>query len=168
MVSLGYQDIPTQDRKRNRMVVYVQRGSHIVFKGQARIGGGVELLLKNQSELFLGKNFYVSFNSTIYCFTHIEFGDDCTIGWNVCIMDTDWHFLVDVKSGMTCPYLEPVRIGSHCWICNDVQIQKGTEIPNNIIVAARSLCNKKYDVPEYSLIAGVPAVLKKNNINYVR
>ena len=168
MIRLGKPDLPTQDRKRNRMVLFVEKGSHIVFRGTAIIGGGSKVLLRGHSELVLGNDFYVSLNSSIYCYKRVEFGDSCTVGWNVFVMDTDWHRTINRDSGEKYPSEQPVRIGNHCWLCNDVQIQKGTEIPDNVIVAAKSLCNKKYEVPEHSLIAGIPATLKKENIDYVR
>lgn len=144
------------------MVLFVEKGSSIVFHGTAAIGAGSKVLLRGHSKLVLGDDFYVSLNSLVYCYRGIEFGDNCTIGWNVLVMDTDWHRTINRDSGEHYPTAQPVRIGNHCWICNDVQIQKGTVIPNNVIVAAKSLCNKEYDVPEYSLIAGIPASLKKN------
>lgn len=45
---------------------------------------------------------------------------------------------------------------------------KGSIIPDDVIVASDSLVNKKMDVPFYSMIAGVPAVLKKKNIKHIR
>lgn len=168
MIRLGKPDLPTQDRRRNRMVLFVEKGSHIVFRGKAVIGGGSKVLLRGLSELVLGEDFYVSLNSSFYCYKRIEFGNSCTIGWNVLVMDTDWHRTMNRDSGEYYPSEQQVRIGNHCWLCNDVQIQKGTLIPDNVIVAAKSLCNKEYVVPEYSLIAGIPAILKKENIDYVR
>lgn len=150
------------------MVIFVEEGSRITFRGKATIGGGTKLLLRGNSELVLGDDFYVSLNSSFYCYKRIEFGSGCTIGWDVLIMDTDWHRTIDGITGKTLSSVDEVRVGNHCWICNDVQIQKGTVIPNNVIVAAKSLCNKKYDIPEHSLIAGIPAKLKKENIDYVR
>ena len=150
------------------MSVFVEKGSAIVFKGTAKIGGGTQLLVRGNSQLVLGDDFYLSLNSSIYCYRHIEIGDSCTIGWNVLIMDTDWHQTFNSETKESFNIASPVRIGNHCWICNNVHIQKGTELPNNVIVAAKSLCNKKYDVPEYSLIAGTPAKLKKESIGYDR
>ena len=43
-------------------------------------------------------------------------------------------------------------------------VLKGTEIPARCVVGARSLTNRKYDVPEYSLLSGVPAELKKAGV----
>lgn len=150
------------------MIISIKKGSCIRIKGKNRIGGGSEILVTSDSELVFGKDFYLSFNSTIYCHKKIEFGNDCTIGWNVLIMDSDWHQTFDTTTKNYHQTPLPIKIGNHCWICNDVQIQKGTEIPDNVIVASKSLCNKKYDIPQYSLIAGIPAKLKKENIGYVR
>ena len=39
-----------------------------------------------------------------------------------------------------------------------VLINKGTRIPDNIIIASKSLCNKDYsNVPAFSVLAGMPA-----------
>lgn len=150
------------------MVIVVQGDGIIRFNGTVSIGGGTKILLRGHSELIFGNNFYLSLESTLYCYKRIEFGNDCTVGWNVLIMDTDWHKTLDAFSEYPYPMTQPIYIGNHCWICNDVQILKGTVIPDNIIVAVKSLCNKKYDVPQNSMIAGIPAKLKKENIKYVR
>ena len=67
MVVLGNQDIPTQDRSRKRMIIEIQKNGSLRIQGKTRIGGGVELLVTNGSELVLGNDFYLSLNSTIYC-----------------------------------------------------------------------------------------------------
>jgi acetyltransferase-like isoleucine patch superfamily enzyme len=58
----------------------------------------------------------------------------------------------------------PIKIGNQNWIGNRSNIMKGTETPDNCIIAANSMCNTKYDIPSYSLIAGSPAKLKKTGI----
>ncbi|MBR4891899.1 MAG: hypothetical protein IKZ34_01820 [Alphaproteobacteria bacterium] len=48
-----------------------------------------------------------------------------------------------------------------------VTILKGTKIPDNCIVGARSLVNKKFDEPNVILV-GIPAVIKKRGIQWER
>ena len=45
---------------------------------------------------------------------------------------------------------------------------KGSVIPNDVIVGSDSLVNKRLDVPSYSVVAGIPAKLKKENITFDR
>jgi len=54
-----------------------------------------------------------------------------------------------------------VVIGNNVWLGNNVCILAGVTIGDGAIVAANSVVTK--DVPAYSLVAGVPAVIKKTN-----
>ena len=40
-------------------------------------------------------------------------------------------------------------------------IQKNTKTPDNTIISGKSLLNKDYRVPEFSIIGGMPAKLLK-------
>jgi maltose O-acetyltransferase len=51
----------------------------------------------------------------------------------------------------------PVRIGNDVWIGGNVTILPGVTIGNNVVVAAGAVVNK--DVPDNSLVGGVPAKL---------
>ena len=46
-----------------------------------------------------------------------------------------------------------------CWICTGAIILSGVTIGKNSIVAAGSVVNK--DIPPYTLVAGVPAKIKR-------
>ena len=43
-------------------------------------------------------------------------------------------------------------------------VLKNTVLPSKCVVASNSLLNKKYDVPELSLLAGQPAAFKKEGV----
>lgn len=58
--------------------------------------------------------------------------------------------------------LEPVNIGHDCWIGARATIFPGVTIGNYCVVAAGSVVTK--NVPDYSVVAGVPAkVVKRLN-----
>jgi acetyltransferase-like isoleucine patch superfamily enzyme len=118
--------------------------------------------------LTIGNDVYVSLNSTIIAHDSITIGDDTTIGWDTLLMDTDFHRVVSVETGNEYPMTRPIEIGKHCWICNGAHIMKGSIILDDVIVASKSLVNKKMDIPSCSMIAGVPAELKKKNIKHIR
>ena len=52
-----------------------------------------------------------------------------------------------------------VSVGALTWICAGSVIANNTSVANNCVVAAGAAVIK--DVPEYTLVAGVPAVFKK-------
>ncbi len=165
-IRLGFRDMGIQNERNRKTILDLRPGSSVTFEGTASIGAGARIYTKG--DLIIGDNFYLSLNSQIIAHDRITFGNDCTIGWDSLIMDTDFHKVKDTETGKYHPMTKPIQIGNHCWICNNVQILKGTEIPDDVIVASCSLLNKRYDIPSASLLAGNPAQLKKIGITHER
>lgn len=155
-----------QNEKNRKTILDLRKGSKLIFKGNASIGGGARIYTKGK--LIIGDNFYLSLNSQIIAHELIEFGNDCTVGWDSLIMDTDFHKVINLLDGRPIPMTKPILIGSHCWICNNVQILKGTVLPEDVIVGSCSLLNKEYKIPSHSLLAGNPASVKKIGITHER
>lgn len=155
-----------QNERDRKTILDLRKGSRITFDGTASIGGGARLYTKG--DLIIGDNFYLSLNSQIIAHDCIEFGKDCTVGWDSLIMDTDFHRVLNKDTCEPYPMTKPISIGDHCWICNNVQVLKGTRIPNDTIVGSCSLLNKQYNIPEFSLLAGNPASVKKEGIIHER
>ena len=53
----------------------------------------------------------------------------------------------------------PIRIGDNCWFGANVSVMPGVTIGSGCVIAAGSVVSK--DVPDNSLVAGVPATIKK-------
>lgn len=166
MVRIGCRDMAIQDLSAIKTIFDIRRGGGITFRGKALIGGGTKFYIKGR--LTIGNDVYISLNSTIIAHESITIGDGTTIGWDTLLMDSDMHRTLSTETGEEYPMTRPIEIGKHCWICNGAHIMKGSIIPDDVIVASESLVNKKMDVPSYSMIAGVPAVLKKKNIKHIR
>uniref|UniRef100_UPI003A8EF73B DapH/DapD/GlmU-related protein n=1 Tax=Phocaeicola sp. TaxID=2773926 RepID=UPI003A8EF73B len=54
----------------------------------------------------------------------------------------------------------PITIGEDCWLGGNVVVCPGVTIGNRCIIAAGSVVTK--DIPDDSLAAGVPAVVKRS------
>lgn len=118
------------------------------------------------ADVTIGYNTYISMDVKIYSQHSIAIGSYSTIGWGSQIVDSDLHDVIDINTGVAFPQGKRIIIGDHVWVCNSCSITKGTVIPNDVIVGARSLCNKEYDVPRYSVIAGTPAKYIKEGLRY--
>lgn len=97
--------------------------------------------------------------------------DSFTIGNNCMLSDsiicfTDGHSIIDKDSYelLNCSPFN-VQIGSHVWIGKNVSLLKGASIPNNCVVAMNSTVTKRF-VQENCVIAGNPARIVKENINW--
>lgn len=96
----------------------------------------------------------------------VEIGDDCLFSYRVEIRNTDSHSIISKEGKRTNP-AEDIVIRKHVWIAQDCLILKGSIIPANSIIGAKSLVNKKF-TEEGSIIAGSPAKLLKSGYNWTK
>jgi acetyltransferase-like isoleucine patch superfamily enzyme len=144
-------------------IIFSNSGGILEFRGKGIIGSESKIIIGTYGHLILGENFGVS-ASEFLCDWKIEFGNDLSVGKGCIFMDCDFHqFNILKKNNKSMPAkaYSPITIGKNNWFGFNCYILKGTTTPNNIIIGLHSILNKKYLIPEYSIIAGVPAVLKK-------
>jgi acetyltransferase-like isoleucine patch superfamily enzyme len=95
---------------------------------------------------------------------HIRIGDSCAISWGVTIIDDDHHKLVTSSLKQDAGN-KGVHIGNKVWIGCNVTILKNTSVGNNSVIAAGSVV--KGDFPDNCLIAGNPAKIVKQPVNWM-
>ena len=111
------------------------------------------------SKVELGNNSGIGINAHI--------GGKCIIGDDVmmgphCIIYTINHKFDDVSRTMRGQGFQeekPVYIGNDVWIGARVIILPGVHVGNHCIIGAGAVVTK--DVPDYAIVAGNPAVVKK-------
>jgi len=86
----------------------------------------------------------------------ISIGQDCHIGHDVFIIDSDFHLLDPNKRNVD-PGSQPVCIGNNVFIGSQVTILKNTHIGDGSVVAASAVVSGTFTAR--SLIAGNPARL---------
>jgi len=69
-------------------------------------------------------------------------------------MDSDFH---DIQEHSMEGRSEPIVIGDNTWIASRAIILKGVTIGEGCVIAAGAVVTK--NVPPYSMVAGVPAVV---------
>lgn len=95
----------------------------------------------------------------------LHIGEGTHIAKDAIIRTSDGECLIDYETNMPISEPQDVYIGKHCWITSRCTILKGTYLPDNTIVGANSLVNKKF-TKEYTLIAGTPAKVIKENVKW--
>ena len=123
--------------------------------------GGTLVVMKD-AHLNLGKNNYINRNSTLVCSQEISLGEHVIIAQNVIIRDSDIHHIIDDDKEL--PNSAPIHIGNNVWIGTGAIILKGVNIGDGAIIAAGAVVTN--DVPEHSVVAGNPAKVIKNNIQW--
>ena len=96
----------------------------------------------------------------IICTNKITIGNEVAIARGVIIRDTDSHEILDGKHIKS----QPIEIGDHVWIGARAMIMKGVKIGEGAIIAAGAIVTK--DVPAKCLVAGVPAKVIRENVEW--
>lgn len=113
------------------------------FGRQLSVGNnsGIGINADIRGTVIIGENVMMGPNCTIYTQNHRC--DDCMVPM--------------LQQGLT--EIKPVKIGDDVWLGGSVTILPGVEIGSHSVVAACSVVTK--DVPEWAVVAGNPAVIKR-------
>lgn len=92
--------------------------------------------------------------------------EDCMFSSDIVIRTGDSHSIVDADNKRINKSAD-INIGNHCWVGNRAMIMKGTKIPSNTIIGAGAIVSKQFE-QENTVIAGIPARIIKENVNWMR
>lgn len=132
-------------------ITYYNDGGTIEFQGPCFISNNTSLLVYNGGRLVIGENVGIS-ASLIMCSSSIYVGSGTMMGFGCTIMDSDFHPVIDIYARKAIKMSKPVIIGRNNWIGMGTLLSKGAQTPNNIIIGARSVIDKKYNFPEFSIV----------------
>ncbi len=153
---------------RKRTTVIINRGT-IEIDGDCEIMGGATIhVLRYCSKLCLGHNTIISESVNMLVDTTIKVGDYTRIAFGCLVIDSEFHFVLDTKTGIVGTTRYPITIGKYNWIGNSSVIKKGTVTPDYTIVSNGSMLTKDYrDIPQYSILQGIPAKLKASGLRRI-
>jgi acetyltransferase-like isoleucine patch superfamily enzyme len=124
-------------------------------------GDGCEIIIGRESTFESVHLAATEFN------TKIIVGSDCMFSTNIELRTGDSHSVIDKISKYRLNLAQNVVIGSHVWVGSYVSILKGSEVASNSILATRAVLTKKIKQSNV-MIAGIPAKIIKNNIDWKR
>ena len=162
MIKIGVPELYSLDMRNQRTKWKVE--GNVVFNGPAIIGRGSCIrVIGNDAVLSFGSNLIISGRSSIICQKQVSLGNDCLLSWDILLMDTDFHQIVDSNDNVI-NQSSPITIGNHVWIGCRSTILKGVEIADNVVVAANSVITRS--IKESNCIYGGNAksadVIKRN------
>ena len=142
MIRIGFGKVNIFDVAHERSMWSLRDGS-VLFNGMAHFGEGSRISVVDGGKIVFGNNFRISANSAIMCADEITFGDDCLLSWDILVMDSDTHKILDNNGNAKVPK-NSITIGNHVWIGCRNTILKGSKIPDDSVIAAGSLVTKKF------------------------
>ena len=126
---------------------------------------GEEIQGIEENALLETKFFSANSGSIIVVGKHISLGHDVMMGRNIIIYDSDFHSIPG-DDGNPVNFSKDVVIEDHVWFTNTVTVLKGVTIGKGSLISPMTLIRK--DVPQSSLVAGIPGKVVKDNANWSR
>lgn len=148
MIRLGF---PTVSIFPNTGIILENRGT-IVFQGKCKIGNNSAISLGEKGYMTLGNGFVCSTGLKLICYNKVDIGEVVRIGWNVVIMDTDFHSMKLVDSTKKSKGYGPISIGNHIWIGSFCKIYKHSVIPDWCTVSSNTIVKQPIVAQSYSVI----------------
>jgi acetyltransferase-like isoleucine patch superfamily enzyme len=120
-------------------------------------------LRAHEGTLRIGDKVVFAREVTVNCYLDIEIGASTLIADWTYICDFD-HKTDDIGLPIKDQGLvkSPVRIGPDCWLATKVTVLRGADIGRGTVIGANSVA--RGNIGEYSIAAGVPAVVVKDRI----
>lgn len=142
----------------------------IEFGNNVRFMGKSDVWIEDSScKLIVGKN--TSFHGVHLAITEnnrsIKIGEDCLFAYDIDVRTGDSHSILHMNTNKRLNYAQDVLVGDHVWIAAHVTILKGTQLPDNCVVATRALVTDQFSEPN-SMIGGIPAKVLKSGIQWCR
>ncbi|GAA0494353.1 sugar O-acetyltransferase [Alkalibacterium indicireducens] len=140
-----------EERKRIIKDLFGTTGETIKVEPTVRVDYGYNI--------HVGENFYANFNCVFLDVCPIRIGKNAMLGPGVSIV-TPEHPLLPAERNSGYEFGRPVTVGDNCWIGADATIVGGSELGNNVVVAAGAVVKGVF--PDNVVIGGVPARIIKN------
>lgn len=129
-------------------------------KGAYNLRYGAYIEVVNGGHLTIGQG-ATNVGLTIMCAKEVTIGNGVRIGRNVSIRDWNGpHVIINDRYTNHAP----VHIEDHVWLCSGCTIMPGVTIGEGSVVGANAVVTK--NVPPRSLVAGMPAKVIKENIEW--
>lgn len=111
-----------------------------------------------------------TFEGTDICVTEddnfVIVGNDCMFALGTSIIASDYHSIIEPKTGKRTNFAKGVELKNHIWIASRAMILKNTTIGNGSIISAGAIVSGTF--PDRVILGGVPANIKKKNIAWDR
>ncbi len=163
MILFGFDSLGFVDYRYSRAVWNV--AGEIMFEGKCNFGCGTKFVVSGGGKLVVGQRVTITGMTKCIVDTSLIMEDEVLISWDVQIMDTDFHKIMDDESHKIVNPSKGIKIGKHVWIGSRSTILKGTTIPADSVVAAETLMSGSYTENKV-IYGGCPAKVIKRNIQW--
>lgn len=143
MIKIGFDGCGFIDFKYERTLIELSKNGQIIFRGNCFIGSASKLGITENAKLDLGTNCSFTGKTKIFANENIQFGSNSLIAWDTMFLTSDFHKII--YDGNVCNSDSGIIIKENTWICSNVTILKGSQVPANSVVVSGTIFNKKME-----------------------
>ena len=137
----------------------------LLINGEFVTGNDYKIVVLKNATLEICEGSYLGSRTIIVASKKIILGKWFRLGYDSQILDSNFHFILNLEDNKVLQSNGEIIIGDYCWVGNRSSIMKATKTPKNSIIGSNSILNKDYTliIPENSIIGGAPAKLIQIN-----
>lgn len=138
----------------NNGIQWMHQGK-IVFKGKCQVANNSFIVTGKKGYIEFGENFMAS-PTKIISFIGIKFGEGTRLGYDVLIMDTNFHPLYDMEKQCFKKAYGKIEIGDYNWFGAQCAIMHSVKTPERCIFGMRSVVTRGGNYEPYCVHGGSP------------
>ena len=148
----------------NTQINLLGNNNHVIAESGSKFDGPCNITLEGDSTLYIGRNSGIRGVTFVLKDGKITVGRNCMFSYDILLRNNDGHKLLDSEGNVTNPSRD-IKIEDHVWLCERCTILKGVTIGKDSVIAFGAVVTK--DCPPQSIMAGNPARVVKQNINWL-
>lgn len=135
------------------------RDAALLINGNVHLGDGTRLLVGPGATMTLNDRCALDGDQRFIAASSVTIGARCSIAWDVLIMDSHFHAIDGLRAEA-----KQIIVGEHVWIGAGAKILRGVTVGDGAVIAAGAVVSS--DVPPRSVVAGVPARVIREDVNW--
>lgn len=157
-------EIGEGSRLKNTQINIYGDNNRVIAESGSKFDGPCNITLEGNATLYIGRNSGIRGVTFIVKDGKITVGSNCMFGYGILLRNNDGHKILDSEGNVTNPPRD-VTLQDHVWLCERCSILKGVTIGSDSVIAFGAVVTK--DCPPNSIMAGNPARVVKENINWL-
>ena len=148
----------------NTSICVSGNNNRIIVCDKVRFLGPCKIVMQGNAELILGCNSGIRGVEFNLKHARIQVGELCMFSYGIVLRNHDSHRIIDTSTDQVINQPKDIVLGNHVWIGQNATILKGANVGDNSVIGFGSVVTSSCEPG--SVLAGVPAKVVKQNVNW--